>query len=92
MSSWYSELFLWSLLTFVTVMLNEVVFSVGDTTQILYHYELCAVRELITMSVELLFLSTQTEGKIIFISDWFSVAAFLFRNKFTFVMTLQKIA
>lgn len=80
-SSWYSELLLWSLLTFVTGVLNAVVFSVvGNTAQILYHNGLCAVRELIRMSMKLLFLSTQTEGKRLFICDWFSLAAFLFRK------------
>lgn len=82
-SSWYSEvLLLWSLLTFVTGMLNAVVFSVvgNNTAQILYHNGLCAVRELIRMSMKLLFLSTKTEGKRLFICDWFSLAAFLFRK------------
>lgn len=69
-------------------MLNAVVFSiVGDTTQILHHYGLCAVRELIRMSIKLLFLSTQTEEKEFLFLTRFLLLHFNLESKFRFVMT-----
>lgn len=81
MSSWYSQLFSWSLLTFVTVMLNAVVFSVvGDSSDFISRWAMCSKGTDQDVSEAPFSFHIETEGKIIFVCDWFSLAAFLFRK------------